>query len=228
MVPPQLFGRLIWVSLSHTYTCHIKPPKIFNSNPDISVMAAIPVVMLSLAMIRHWFTHSNAFFLQQHHKTSDLGGVFRGVNCTGNISYYWKCNEEVWQECTLSSEATTGSLTVKNNLAFHDVLKLLHLIFSRNMVMEIVRYFCQAVHWTLPADCCFPSLSRKPFTPLLHFWWVVFMENLCLQHSVSLANAFLHFPLMLFVLSNETVIKAIQFERNTPLRILLFYFYIAL
>lgn len=45
-----------------------------------------------------------------------------------------------------SSEATTGSLKVKNNLAFNDVLKLLHLIFSRNMVMEIVMYFCQAVY----------------------------------------------------------------------------------
>lgn len=47
---------------------------------------------------------------------------------------------------SLSSEATTGSLAVKNNLAFRDVLKLLHLIFSRNMLMEIVMYFCQAVH----------------------------------------------------------------------------------
>lgn len=46
---------------------------------------------------------------------------------------------------SLSSEATTGSLKVKNNFAFNDILKRLHLIFSRNMVMEIVMYFCQAV-----------------------------------------------------------------------------------
>lgn len=47
---------------------------------------------------------------------------------------------------SLSSEATTDSLKVKNNLAFNDVLKLLHLIFNRNMVMEIVMHFCQAVY----------------------------------------------------------------------------------
>jgi len=48
---------------------------------------------------------------------------------------------------SLSSEVTTGSLKVKkNNLAFNDVLKLFHLIFSRNMVMEIVMYFCQSVY----------------------------------------------------------------------------------
>lgn len=46
---------------------------------------------------------------------------------------------------SLSSEATTGSLKVKNNLAFNDVLKVLHLIFRRNALMEIVMYFCLAV-----------------------------------------------------------------------------------